>query len=184
MHQILSLLGQKVHVPAEAKSRMYHLVRGRESIPPPRPDGYKPPPPEPVTKPIQPWVAPVPPERHWVERFGPLAGCLALIAILCWSAYESISPPKPEALALEAPAVLTPAPAPLKGGGAPGTGIAAPGVAGAGYRTCGSSGDIGSFQATHGWRAEEGDAHDGDSPDSRTRCRASASRSGRLRRSG
>lgn len=103
VHQILSLLGQKVHVPPEAKTRMYHLVRGRESIPPPRPDGYKPPPPEPVTKPIQPWVAPVPPERHWVERFGPLAGCLALIAILCWSAYESIGPPAPESRSVEIP---------------------------------------------------------------------------------
>src|SRR3954454_2024224 len=38
VHQILSLLGQKVQVPAEAKSRMYQLVRGRESIPPPRSD--------------------------------------------------------------------------------------------------------------------------------------------------
>ncbi|MGC8640969.1 MAG: hypothetical protein ACP5XB_13975 [Isosphaeraceae bacterium] len=96
VHQILSLLGQKVHVPTEAKVRMYHLVRGRESTLPPRTDGYKPPPPEPVTKPIQPWVGPEPPERHWLERFGPLAGCLALIAILCWSAYESLRPPPEE----------------------------------------------------------------------------------------
>ena len=33
MHQILSLLGQKVHVPVEAKARMYQLVKGRESTP-------------------------------------------------------------------------------------------------------------------------------------------------------
>ena len=29
VHQILSLLGQKVNVPVEAKARMYHLVKGR-----------------------------------------------------------------------------------------------------------------------------------------------------------
>jgi hypothetical protein len=96
VHQILSLLGQKVHVPGEAKARMYQLVRGRESIPPPRPDGVKPPVPEPVTKPIQPWVAPEPPQRHWIERFGPAAACLALIGILSWSAYESLTPVTPE----------------------------------------------------------------------------------------
>jgi hypothetical protein len=100
VHQILSLLGQKVHVPAEAKARMNQLVRGRESIPPPRPDGVKPPAPEPVTKPIQPWVAPEPPPRHWVERFGPAAACLALIGILSWSAYESLRPVSPEGTTL------------------------------------------------------------------------------------
>ena len=31
VHQILSLLGQKVKVPAEARSRMYQLVKGRET---------------------------------------------------------------------------------------------------------------------------------------------------------
>ena len=92
VHQILSLLGQKVQVPAEAKARMYQLVRGRESIPPPRSDGVNPRPKEPVTRPIQPWVAPEPPRRHWLERFGPIAGCLALIGILSWSAYQSLTP--------------------------------------------------------------------------------------------
>ncbi|MGO9812750.1 MAG: hypothetical protein ACLP53_18530, partial [Isosphaeraceae bacterium] len=42
VHQILSLLGQKVQVPAEAKARMYQLVKGRESTPVPRSDGVKP----------------------------------------------------------------------------------------------------------------------------------------------
>ena len=60
VHQILSLLGQKVHVPGEAKARMYQLVKGREAIPAPRTDGVEPPP-APVTRPIQPWVAPEPP---------------------------------------------------------------------------------------------------------------------------
>ena len=34
VHQILSLLGQKVRVPAEAKARMYQLVKGRETVRP------------------------------------------------------------------------------------------------------------------------------------------------------
>jgi len=93
VHQILSLLGQKVHVPAEAKARMYQLVKGRESTPVPRSDGVKPVVRVPVTEPIQPWVAPPPPTRHWVERFVPVAGCLALVAALCWSAYQSLTPP-------------------------------------------------------------------------------------------
>ena len=42
VHQILSLLGQKVVVPPEAKARMYQLVKGRETISPPRTDGVKP----------------------------------------------------------------------------------------------------------------------------------------------
>jgi hypothetical protein len=99
VHQILSLLGQKVHVPVEAKARMYQLVKGRESTPAPRADGVKPAVHEPVTKPIQPWVAPEPPPPHWLERFGPVAGCLALIAILCWSAYQSLTPAPPETTA-------------------------------------------------------------------------------------
>ena len=95
VHQILSLLGQKVHVPAEAKARMYQLVKGRESTPAIRRDGVKPAVRVPVTEPIQPWVAPAPPPRHWLERFGPVAGCLALLAVLCWSAYQSLTPPPP-----------------------------------------------------------------------------------------
>src|SRR4051794_37443744 len=37
VHQILSLLGQKAKVPTEAKHRMYHLIRGRETVPTPAP---------------------------------------------------------------------------------------------------------------------------------------------------
>jgi hypothetical protein len=114
VHQILSLLGQKVHVPPEAKARMAQLVKGRESIPKPRLDGVKPRPPEPVTKPIQPWVAPEPPPRLWIERFGPALACLALIAILCWSAYQSLTPPAPESttLTVSAPTASAPKPEP------------------------------------------------------------------------
>ena len=99
VHQILSLLGQKVHVPAEAKLRMSQLVKGRESTSPPRAHEVNPPRREPVTKPIQPWVAPPPPRQSWLERFGPIAGCLALLAILSWSAYNSLKPPQSEVIA-------------------------------------------------------------------------------------
>ena len=105
VHQILSLLGQKVHVPGEAKTRMYQLIKGRESIPPPRRDGVRPAAAEPVTKPIQPWVAPEPPPRRsWLERYGPVAACLALIAVLSWSAYRSLTPPTSDTRTLVAPA--------------------------------------------------------------------------------
>ena len=58
VHQILSLLGQKVKVPAEARTRMYQLVKGRETVHTKRQESTEPPEPEPVTKPIQPWVLP------------------------------------------------------------------------------------------------------------------------------
>ena len=95
VHQVLSLLGQKVHVPVEAKARMYQLIKGRESTPVARGDGVKPAVRAPVTEPIQPWVAPAPPARHWLERYGPVAGCLVLVALLSWSAYQSLAPPLP-----------------------------------------------------------------------------------------
>ncbi|QEH37892.1 hypothetical protein OJF2_64840 [Aquisphaera giovannonii] len=107
VHQILSLLGQKVQVPAEVKSRMYLLVKGRESIPPPLANGTAERPREPVTRPIQPWVAPEPPRRHWAERFGPIAACLGLIALLSWSAYQSLGPAQEPSGDVGSPAVAT-----------------------------------------------------------------------------
>ncbi|WP_165227418.1 HEAT repeat domain-containing protein [Aquisphaera insulae] len=121
VHQILSLLGQKVHVPADVKSRMYFLVKGRESIVPPRANGVAERPSEPVTRPIQPWVAPEPPKRHWVERFGPAAACVGLIGLLSWSAYLSLGPSSdqgvaspPAPVAIEGPAAPKPAAVPAK----------------------------------------------------------------------
>ena len=63
VHQILSLLGHKVKVPDEARTRMYQLVKGRETTRSRRRPArlaVK----EPVTKPIQPWVVPEPPKRR------------------------------------------------------------------------------------------------------------------------
>jgi hypothetical protein len=96
VHQILSLLGQKVKVPAEARNRMYQLVKGRETIHANRDESRQPPEPEPVTKPIQPWVVPEPSSRPWFERFGPVAACLALILIASWSAWRSLTAKSPE----------------------------------------------------------------------------------------
>jgi hypothetical protein len=103
VHQILSLLGQKVKVPAEARNRMYQLVKGRETIHTKRPDSKEPPEPEPVTKPIQPWVLPETSPRPWFERFGPVAACVVLITLASWSAWRSLTAKSPELL-LVAPA--------------------------------------------------------------------------------
>lgn len=112
VHQILSLIGQKAKVPAEARYRMYQLVKGRESIAPKIRRTAKvsvAPPPEPVSEPVEAWVRPEPPRRPSLERYGPLAAVLALIAILCWSAWKASTPAPsepPELLALDE----TPAP--------------------------------------------------------------------------
>jgi hypothetical protein len=103
VHQILSLLGQKVKVPAEARTRMYQLVKGRETVHTKRQESTEPPEPEPVTKPIQPWVLPETSPRPWFERFGPVAACLVLIALATWSAWRSLTAKSPEIL-LVAPA--------------------------------------------------------------------------------
>ncbi|HMB06614.1 MAG TPA: hypothetical protein VKP69_23110 [Isosphaeraceae bacterium] len=92
VHQILSLIGQKAKVPNEARTRMYHLVKGRESAAPRERKATGPAEPAPVSEPIPPWVAPEPPSRPWTERFGPAALVVLLLAVLCWSAWMSLSP--------------------------------------------------------------------------------------------
>ena len=81
VHQILSLLGHKVKVPAAARSRMYQLVKGREAIAQRQPAAQRADSPEPVTKPINQWVVPEAPRRPWIERFGPGVACLLLIGL-------------------------------------------------------------------------------------------------------
>jgi hypothetical protein len=93
VHQILSLLGQKVRVPAEAKARMYQLVKGRETVRPRSSDGKRPQSPEPLTKPIQPWVDPDPVKRSWIERFGLASAGLALVALAVATASWSLRVP-------------------------------------------------------------------------------------------
>jgi hypothetical protein len=91
VHQILSLLGQKVRVPPEARARMYQLVKGREATPPKRSKTPMLQPAEPVTKPIAPWVVPETPKNSWIERFGLMAACVLLIALAGWSATRSFT---------------------------------------------------------------------------------------------
>jgi hypothetical protein len=107
VHQILSLLGQKVKVPAAARSRMYQLVKGREAtrsrkIRVNRSEAL-----EPLTKPIQPWILPEIPSRSWLQRFGPGLACLLLIGLSSASAWWSLTSPPPVAFwALPIPPVL------------------------------------------------------------------------------
>jgi len=108
VHQILSLIGQKAKVPAEARHRMYQLVKGRESVSPKTPRASQAEAPAPVSEPIQPWVTPEPPQRPWIERFGPVAAVLALILVLCLSAWQSLSPPTASTYATAPVADVTP----------------------------------------------------------------------------
>ena len=90
VHQILSLIGQKAKVPEEAKNRMYHLVRGRETIV--KKGAAQPARGAADPEPIGPWVTPPPPSRPWYERYGPAVGALVLLGLLCWSAWMSLQP--------------------------------------------------------------------------------------------
>jgi hypothetical protein len=91
VHQILSLLGQKVKVPPAARARMYQLVRGREATRPKRALARRAQAPEPLTKPIAPWVVPEDPGNVWFERYGLIGVCLLLIAVAGWSAMRSLT---------------------------------------------------------------------------------------------
>lgn len=105
VHQILSNLGQKVQVPPEAKSRMYTLVKGREAQARPVKSAVEAPAAkrEGNNEPIDPWAAPPRPRRRALERFGPAAAIVALLGLLCWSAYESMKPgPTPPSSGLAA----------------------------------------------------------------------------------
>jgi hypothetical protein len=107
VHQILSLLGQKVKVPAEARTRMYQLVKGREAHRPKKVVTRRVEAPEPVTRPIQHWVVPEAPRRPWIERFGPALACLLLIGLASLTAWRSVTAPVPEAYRMPHPGELT-----------------------------------------------------------------------------
>ncbi|SIO59938.1 hypothetical protein SAMN05444166_6212 [Singulisphaera sp. GP187] len=94
VHQILSLIGQKAKVPTEARHRMYHLIKGRESVAPKAPRASLASEPEPVSEPIQPWITPEPPRQQWYGRVLPAAAVMLLIVLLCWSAWMSLPPPE------------------------------------------------------------------------------------------
>ena len=122
VHQILSLIGQKAKVPAEARERMYGLVKGREAVASGKPHVYAPPSSERRGEPAAPWSLPELRRRPWLERFGPAVAVVALIALLGVSAYRSIGPradlptlasnDQPPANPPQKPAIPEPAPAP------------------------------------------------------------------------
>lgn len=122
VHQILSLLGHKVKVPEAARNRMYQLVKGRETIVPRRDSAARPAVKEPVTRPIQPWVTPPPPPRPLIERYGPAAACILLIALMTWAARESLRMPLNPAQNLP-PVAPTAQPAPSAEGGPAAAGV-------------------------------------------------------------
>jgi hypothetical protein len=131
VHQILSLLGQKVKVPSEARARMYNLVKGRETVVAHRNrarqgDGQSR---EPVTKPIAAWVVPELAQRSWIERYWRLAACLLLLGVASWSAWKGLTYQTPLA-------PLVPAKTPVVAGrgnvaAGPAVGVVAPETGGA-----------------------------------------------------
>lgn len=93
VHQVLSLIGQKAKVPADARQRMYRLVRGREttrSSTGPRVSNSMPVSILPVVKPIAAWSGEAAGHRSWLERFGPALGVLTAIGLLLWAAAYSL----------------------------------------------------------------------------------------------
>ncbi len=92
VHQILSLIGQKAKVPAEARHRMYNLVKGRETVAVDSPRAPKRTEPAPSTKSVKPWVAAPTPDRSSWDRYLIPLGVVALLMVLSWSAWMSISP--------------------------------------------------------------------------------------------
>ncbi len=109
VHQILSLLGQKVKVPAEARARMYQLVKGRESNAGAAAN-HKPIVPlvaevDHTTQVVDSWVAPDGPPRRWTERYGSAVACAILFLIAGFSAWRSLRPLAPPPHVME-PEVL------------------------------------------------------------------------------
>jgi hypothetical protein len=117
VHQILSLIGQKAKVPAEARHRMYHLIKGREAVGDHVPRAFAPPEEEPLTEPIAPWAAAELPRRPWLDRYGPALAVVALLGLLLWSAWLSVGPSthprdRDELARVSGPTEPTPAPKP------------------------------------------------------------------------
>lgn len=109
-HQILSLIGQKAKVPAEARQHMYKLVRGREAMAADAPRPYTPPvaaAKEPAAAVIAPWDSPELNERSFLERYGAYLGVGVLLSLLAWSAWSLA--PGPRKSEDSAVVVLTPA---------------------------------------------------------------------------
>jgi len=95
VHQILSMIGHKAKVPADARGRMYRLVRGREASTRPKGRAARPagePPKDAPSHPSVRWSSPARTKPRVLERFGPIAGVLALISLFGYLAARSLQP--------------------------------------------------------------------------------------------
>ena len=94
VHQILSMIGQKAKVPAEARRRMYQLIKGREAVKAKAPRASRQTEPVQVSEPVQPWVTPPPPPGPGSSDSDLWCAVLGLILILCWTAWKTLTPPE------------------------------------------------------------------------------------------
>ncbi len=104
VHQILSLFGQKAKGPWMRRGTGCTIWFGgrREAIVKKPRAGHSTTA-APVSEPIVPWVTPPTPERPWLVQYGPAAGALALLGLLCWSAWMSLKSPPQTAMELAGP---------------------------------------------------------------------------------
>lgn len=105
-HQILSMIKHKAKVPAEARYRMYRLVRGREAARPTERGRGRPAASANGGPSVPPWSPSTPPKASGWERFGPLLVTAALMGVLAWVGLTSLRPTEqltPAALASSEP---------------------------------------------------------------------------------
>jgi hypothetical protein len=107
-HQILSMLGQKARVPAEARHRMSRLVKGREAIGRATPRALASEPDEATRTPV--WGDETAPARPWWGRYAVPAGVVALIALMGLSAWR-LAPLRRTPQAVDVAMMPPPAPA-------------------------------------------------------------------------
>jgi hypothetical protein len=90
-HQILSLLGQRARVPAEARYRMYQLVKGQEGYGGRARHGDAEAEAEPVAARVPSWRPGAEP-RRWTWRPRPIAAAVGLVLVLCWATWDNLRP--------------------------------------------------------------------------------------------
>jgi hypothetical protein len=86
-HQILSMIGQKAKVPAEARHRMYRLVRGRESVARDVPRTFVSPSAERDIAPVPEWSTPASREASSVPSWALPAAAALLVVLMATSAW-------------------------------------------------------------------------------------------------
>ncbi len=108
VHQVLSLLGQKVKVPSAVRSRMYQLVKGRETRSTRHRVSGAHRRVEPVARPLPEWKVADQDAKTTIQRLSPLVACLFLGLIAVWAAWRSVTS-EPSPLALNLPVERKPA---------------------------------------------------------------------------